>query len=200
MLKSSLIILFWLVIMWVISLIMNIWLNCDILYSKCLTKWLNDTFGIDYAIFLVCLDMEEDIGRGRHGRESRTHSSARRISVPVPRRGRQGKRRMEEEQGGRGSHATESSSRRPRHEDYDASLYINEDAQWAQTEVEEEQEQAQAQAQAEAQQARNEAGEPSEPPQGFGGGPSDLSVLTGYEKHRSIPIWEAEPGDFEVKI
>jgi hypothetical protein len=32
--------------------------------------------------------MEEDIGRGRHSRDSRTHSSVRREMPPAPKRGR----------------------------------------------------------------------------------------------------------------
>ncbi|MCI52406.1 hypothetical protein A2U01_0073650, partial [Trifolium medium] len=48
---------------------------------------------------------------------------------------------------------------------------------------------------------------PQQPPQqrnveeeGYGGGPRDLSLLSDYHKHTTIPIWDARRGGFGVRL
>jgi hypothetical protein len=41
---------------------------------------------------------------------------------------------------------------------------------------------------------------PVVPEQGYGGGPSDLSLLHDYHKHRAILIWEARNSEAKVTI
>jgi hypothetical protein len=166
-----------------------------------------------FVIFFVCLGMEEeDVGRGRHGRDSsRAHASARsKGAAPAPKRGRdrhgqslvQGTH--DAEAGGSGGSRSRAQSRlgQPHGDvpaaqpDFDANQYINYRAEYAE-------DQQPPHHQPEPQQAPPEV--IVQPPQNvqeqvYGGGPRDLSLLSEYHKHRAIPIWDANPNDHAVNI
>ncbi|KAK2391589.1 hypothetical protein QL285_065031 [Trifolium repens] len=72
--------------------------------------------------------MDENIGRGRHGRDSRTHGSARR---EIPRR----KKVHQAETGGSASRTRRSQVDEPVQDDvYDPNQYLNENADWLEQE------------------------------------------------------------------
>ncbi|KAK2356233.1 hypothetical protein QL285_093582 [Trifolium repens] len=142
--------------------------------------------------------MDRDIGRGRHGREtSKAHASARlKGTAPTPKRGRgrQGQQLVQgthdAEAGASGGSRTRSRVRRVEEPvaqpDFDTNEYINDDADYAED-------------QGLAQQQPPPPPPQQAPPQNevYGGGPHDLSLLTEYNKHRAIPIWEADPNDHD---
>jgi hypothetical protein len=152
--------------------------------------------------FFLCLDMEDNVGRTRQGRASRAHSSARKelaANAPPPKRGRRGKQgppvRGTHDAGAGGSGGSRSRARRPVRddEDFDAGQYLNEPDDYQEDEqptVEEQQPQPQ---------PNNEDEEPNVQEESYPGGPSDLSLLKNYHKHRANPIWDAQHND-PVKI
>ena len=82
----------------------------------------------------VCLGMDENIGRGRHGRDSRTHGSARREIPPAPKRPRR-KKVQHAETGGSVSRTSRSQVDEPVNDDvYDPSQYLDENANWLEQE------------------------------------------------------------------
>ena len=88
---------------------------------------------VDEFIF-VCLGMDENIGRGRHGRDSRTHGSARREIPPAPKRPRR-KKVQQAETGGSASRTRRSQVDEPVQDDvYDTNQYINQNADWLEQE------------------------------------------------------------------
>lgn len=146
----------------------------------------------EYA-FLFCLDMEEDLGRGRHGRESRAHGSARREVPPAPKRGRRKKGQPlfvgidDAEAGGSRSRTPRAQVQAPVvDQDHDAGEYLNEDANWAEQEQPHE-------AEPEPQHQQPPEPEP-EAEDVYAGGPTDLSLLSLYHKHRADSIWHAPDG------
>lgn len=146
----------------------------------------------EYA-FLFCLDMEEELGRGRHGRESRAHGSARREVPPAPKRGRRKKGQPlfvgtdDAEAGGSRSRTPRAQVQAPVvDQDHDAGQYLNEDANWAEQEQPHE-------AEPEPQHQQPPEPEP-EAEDVYAGGPTDLSLLSLYHKHRADSIWHAPDG------
>ncbi|KAK2413514.1 protein MAIN-LIKE [Trifolium repens] len=147
--------------------------------------------------------MDENIGRGRHGRDSRTHGSARREIPPAPKRPRR-KKVQQAETGGSASRTRRSQVDEPVQDDvYDPNQYLNENADWLE---QEQPEQAAQQQPPEPEQEPPETEEeiqPDEPQQaqdgGYGGGPTDLSLLSLYHKHRAILIWNGRPNDLLLK-
>ncbi|KAK2447475.1 protein MAIN-LIKE [Trifolium repens] len=147
--------------------------------------------------------MDENIGRGRHGRDSRTHGSARREIPPAPKRPRR-KKVQQAETGGSASRTRRSQVDEPIQDDvHDPNQYLNENADWLE---QEQPEQAAQQQPPEPEQEPPETEEeiqPDEPQQaqdgGYGGGPTDLSLLSLYHKHRAILIWNGRPNDLLLK-
>ncbi|GAU12213.1 hypothetical protein TSUD_01800 [Trifolium subterraneum] len=140
--------------------------------------------------------MEDNVGRTRQGRASRAHSSAHKelvANAPPPKRGRRGKQgppvqgTHDAEAGGSGG--SRSRARRPVRddEDFDAGQYLNEPVDYQEDEqptVEEPQPQP-----------NNEDEEPNVQEESYPEGPSDLSLLKNYHKHRANPIWDAQHDD-----
>ncbi|KAK2388928.1 protein MAIN-LIKE [Trifolium repens] len=145
--------------------------------------------------------MDENIGRSRHGRDSRTHGSARREVPLAPKRGRR-KKVHDAQPGGSVSRTRGSQVHEPVNDDvYDLSQYLDENADWLEQEQLEQPEQ----------QPPEPEPQPPEPEQQiqpheqeaqdgvYGGGPTDLSLLSLYHKHRAISIWNARPNDLILK-
>ncbi|KAK2378382.1 hypothetical protein QL285_066296 [Trifolium repens] len=152
--------------------------------------------------------MDENIGRGRHGRDSRTHGSARREIPPAPKRTRR-KKVQHAETGGSVSRISQSQVDEPVNDDvYDPSQYLDENADWLEQEQPEqaaqqppEPEQQQPEPEQEPPETQEEI-QPHEPQAQdglYGGGPTDLSLLSLYHKHRAILIWNARPNDLLLK-
>ncbi|KAK2365788.1 hypothetical protein QL285_079247 [Trifolium repens] len=152
--------------------------------------------------------MDENIGRGRHGRDSRTHGSARREIPPAPKRTRR-KKVQHAETGGSVSRTSRSQVDEPVNDDvYDPSQYLDENADWLEQEQPEqaaqqppEPEQQQPEPEEEPPETQEEI-QPHEPQAQdglYGGGPTDLSLLSLYHKHRAILIWNARPNDLLLK-
>ena len=137
--------------------------------------------------------MEKDIGRGRHSRDSRTHGSIRRQVPPPPKRGRKKVQPPPVE----GRHDAESGASRSRtrraqvdapDEGFDAGQFLDDNANWEEAEP-------QLQQPPEPQPPEPQHVQPSQDDDVYGGGPTDLSLLSLYHKHRAIPIWHAQPKD-----
>jgi hypothetical protein len=155
--------------------------------------------------WFVCLGMDKNIGRGRHGRDSKTHGSARREIPPAPKRVRR-KKDQQRETRGSSSGTRQSQVDEPVQDDvYETNQYLNENADWLE---QEEPEQAAQQPPESEQQASEHEQQPPEPEQQeiqphqqeaqdgvYGGGPTDLSLLSLYHKHRAILIWNARPNE-----
>ncbi|KAK2392512.1 hypothetical protein QL285_065864 [Trifolium repens] len=83
--------------------------------------------------------MEEDVGRGRHGRDSRAHGSARRQVPPPPKRGRKKVQpaavegRHDAEAGGSRSR-TRRAQVDPPDEAFDAGQFLDDNANWEEAE------------------------------------------------------------------
>lgn len=152
--------------------------------------------------------MEQDVGRGRHGRDtSKAHASARsKGAAPAPKRGR-GKHGQHVVQGSHDNEAGGSGGSRSRarsrsrlgqahvdapvaEPDFDANQYINDDAEYAE-DTNEAHQQAPPQEQPQEAEAEEQVV--------YGGGPHDLSLLSEYHKHRSIDIWEADSQNHKVR-
>ncbi|WJX44318.1 hypothetical protein P8452_31307 [Trifolium repens] len=137
--------------------------------------------------------MDENIGRGRHGRDSRTHGSARREIPPAPKRPRR-KKVQQPETGGSASRTRRSQVDEPVQDDvYDTNQYINQNADWLEQEQPEQAAQQQPPEPEQEPPEVEEENQPDEPQQAqdgvYGGGPTDLSLLSLYHKHRAIVIW-----------
>ncbi|WJX78666.1 hypothetical protein P8452_61861 [Trifolium repens] len=137
--------------------------------------------------------MEEDVGRGRHGRDSRAHGSARRQVPPPPKRGRKKVQPPPVESG-----SSRSRTRRPQvdepDEGFDAGQFLDDNANWEEPEPQP-QEPPETQ-EAEDQDAPQHVQQLQEG-DAYGEGPTDLSLLSLYHKHRAIPIWYGHP-DAEI--
>ena len=152
----------------------------------------------DEFIF-VCLGMDENIGRGRHGRDSRTHGSARREIPPAPKRPRR-KKVQQAETGGSASRTRRSQVDEPVQDDvYDPNQYLNDNADWLEQEQPEQAAQQQPPEPEQEPPEQEEEIQPHEPQQAqdgvYGGGPTDLSLLSLYHKHKAIPIWNGQSDD-----
>jgi hypothetical protein len=158
--------------------------------------WIETNCGslfVDHKLFFLCLDMEEDVGRGRHGRDSRAHGSARRQVPPPPKRGRKKVQPAAVE----GCHDAEAGGSRSRtrraqvdapDEAFDAGQFLDDNANWEEAEPQLEQ-------QLEQQPHEPQHALPAQDDDEYGGGPKDLSLLSLYHKHRAIPIWHAQSED-----
>ncbi|GAU51152.1 hypothetical protein TSUD_84700 [Trifolium subterraneum] len=138
--------------------------------------------------------MEDNVGRTRQGRASRAHSSARKelaANAPPPKRGCRGKQgppvrgTHDAEAGGSGGSRSRARRLVRDDEDFDAGQYLNEPVDYQEDE----------QPTVEEPQPNNEDEEPNVQEESYPGGPSDLSLLKNYHKHRAILIWDAQPKD-----
>ncbi|XP_045828039.1 protein MAIN-LIKE 1-like [Trifolium pratense] len=162
--------------------------------------------------------MEENVGRGRHGKPSNANASARR-ELAANRPAKRGRSKQQGPIPARGTHDAEAGGSRTRtrsrlgqaqnaaeDDDFDADQFLNQDAEYGEPEepqpdepqpdepqIEEPQQPPRRRPQQRPRQPRRDAAN-----EGYGGGPSDMSLLTQYGNHRAVPIWDAEPDDHEV--
>jgi hypothetical protein len=167
-----------------------------------------------YLNFVV--DMEEDVGRTRLGRETRAHASAREAVVPRPKKARTRRQSPVPFQGsdyeaGGSSAGGSMPSQRPEGEVDHAAEGVDHGAQGVDDEnppvdrgddnedppVDEENV---AEDVAEDEDGDDDGHAPVVPEDGYGGGPSDLSLLHEYHKHRANQIWEATSSEAPVNI
>ncbi|KAK2445718.1 protein MAIN-LIKE [Trifolium repens] len=132
--------------------------------------------------------MEEDVGRTRLGRETRAHASAREVVAPRPKRGRSRRQspvpfqgRSDYEAGG--SSAGGSMPSQAPEGEVDQAAEGLEDVNPPVDRDEDNDE--------DNDDDDDDGQPPVVPEQGYGGGPSDLSLLHDYHKHRANQIWEA---------
>ncbi|CAJ2676325.1 unnamed protein product [Trifolium pratense] len=163
--------------------------------------------------------MEENVGRGRHGKPSNANASARR-ELAANRPAKRGRSKQQGPIPARGTHDAEAGGSRTRtrsrlgqaqnaaeDDDFDADQFLNQDAEYGEPEEPQPDEPQPDEPQIEEQQPprRRPQQRPRQPRrdaanEGYGGGPSDMSLLTQYGNHRAVPIWDAEPDDHEVPL
>lgn len=147
--------------------------------------------------------MEENVGRERQGRPSRAHSSARRDAEAIRARDANaaapGKKRGRRTHGTpvQGTHDHEAGSSAPGGSQRRSGPHRVEEAIQEAIEepiVEGGDMPSDGDDNVEAVQPQ-----PQEAPEeGYGGGPTDMSVLHAYHKHRAIPIWNATKPEDKV--
>ncbi|XP_045802399.1 uncharacterized protein LOC123895983 [Trifolium pratense] len=150
--------------------------------------------------------MEENVGRGRHRKASNANASARR-ELAANRPAKRGRSKQQGPTPARGTHDAEAGGSRTRtrsrlgqaqnvEDDFDADQFLNQDAEYGEPEEpqpEEPQQPPRQRPQQRPRQPRRDAAN-----EGYGGGPSDMSLLTQYGNHRAVLIWDAAPDDHEV--
>ncbi|KAK2409295.1 hypothetical protein QL285_044732 [Trifolium repens] len=93
---------------------------------------------MDDDFIFVCLGINENIGRGQYGRDSRTHGSARREVPPAPKKYRR-KKVHHAETGGSVSCKHRSEVHESVNDNvYDPNQYLDENADWLEQEQPEE--------------------------------------------------------------
>ncbi|KAK2421162.1 protein MAIN-LIKE [Trifolium repens] len=139
--------------------------------------------------------MEEDVGRTRLGRETHAHASAREAVAPRAKRGRrrpspvpfQG--RSDNETGGSSTGGSQRRSMPSQDQAHGSEVehYVGDEANVAEAEVNVAEDEENV---AEDEDGDDDGQAPVVPEEGYGGGPSDLSLLHEYHKHRANQIWE----------
>ncbi|WJX93189.1 hypothetical protein P8452_74748 [Trifolium repens] len=125
--------------------------------------------------------MEEDVGRTRLGRETRAHASARDAVAPCPKRGRRRRQspvpfqgRSDYEAGGSSTGGSQRYSMPSQDQAPEGEVeHAAEGLEDVNPPLDRDDDDGQP---------------PVVPEQGYGGGPSDLSLLHDYHKHRAILI------------
>jgi hypothetical protein len=145
--------------------------------------------------------MEEDVGRTRLGRETRAHASAREAVAPRAKRGRrrpspvpfQG--RSDNETGGSSTGGSRRRSMPSQDQAHGSEVeHAVGDEENVNSPIEDV-------AEDEDEDDDDDDGQPPVvPEQGYEGGPSDLSLLHEYHKHRANQIWEATNCEAPVNI
>ncbi|KAK2408618.1 protein MAINTENANCE OF MERISTEMS [Trifolium repens] len=146
--------------------------------------------------------MEEDVGRTRLGRETRAHASAREAVAPRPKKARTRRQSPVPFQGsdyeaGGSSVGGSMPSQRPEGEVDHAAEGADHGAEGVDDEnppvdrdEDNEDPPVDEENVAEDEDGEDDGQAPVVPEEGYGGGPSDLSLLHEYHKHRANQIWE----------
>ena len=142
--------------------------------------------------------MEEDVGRTRLGRETRAHASARDAVAPRPKRGRRRRQSpvpfqgSDYEAGGSSAGGSMPSQDQAPEGEVEHAAEGLEDVNPPLDRGEDNDE--------DNDDDDDDGQPPVVPEEGYGGGPSDLSLLHDYHKHRANQIWQATSCEAPVNI